>query len=50
MNDGEYITSFNQLKDARKYIKNARKYIEEYWHDYISRYHVIYDNKKNQYI
>ena len=42
-NDGEYITSFNQLKDARKYIS-------EHWHDYISRYHVIYDNKKNQYI
>lgn len=43
MNDGEYVTSFNQLKDAKKYVS-------EHWHDYISRYHIIYDRKKNLYL
>lgn len=43
MNDGEIRCSFTQLKDAKKYVS-------EHWHDYISRYHIIYDNKKRQYI
>ena len=43
MNDGEYITSFHQLKDAKKYRSenNFR---------FISRWIRIYDNKKHIYI
>ena len=43
MNDGEFLQSFHQLKDARNYrAKNN--------FNYISRYIRIYDNKKNCYI
>ena len=43
MNDGEYCTSFHQLKDAKKYRSenNFR---------FISRWIRIYDNKKRTYI
>lgn len=43
MNDGQYLTSFYQLKDAKKYRSNNN------WR-YISRYIRIFDNKKNIYI
>ena len=43
MNDGQYLTSFHQLKDAKKYRSNNN------WR-YISRYIRIFDNKKNIYI
>lgn len=43
MNDGERCCSFHQLKDARKYrSENNFKFI--------SRYILIYDNKKNVYV
>lgn len=41
--NGEYIQSFHQLKDAKKYRS------ENNFH-YISRYIRIYDSKKNAYI
>ena len=43
MNDEEYLTSFHQLKDAKKYRSNNN-------FRYISRYIRIYDNKKGIYI
>ena len=43
MNDGEYLTSFHQLKDAKKYRSNNN-------FRYISRCIHIYDNKKGIYI
>lgn len=43
MNDGEYVTSFNQLKDAKKYrSENNFKYI--------SRWIRIFDSKKGAYL
>lgn len=43
MDDGQYLTSFHQLKDAKKYRSNNN------WR-YMSRYIRIFDNKKNIYI
>lgn len=43
MDDGEFLMSFNQLKDARKY-RNKNNF------SYISRSIVIYDVKKNVYL
>lgn len=43
MDDGEYLASFHQLKDARKYCSEEN-------FKYISRYIRIFDNKKCIYI
>lgn len=43
MDDGEYCTSFHQLKDAKKYRSDNN------WR-YISRWIRIFDNKKGIYI
>ena len=43
MDDGQYLTSFHQLKDAKKYRSNNN-------FKYISRWIRIYDNKKGIYI
>ena len=43
MNDGEYLVSFHQLKDAKKYRAENN-------FCYISRYIRIYDNKKNVFV
>ena len=43
MNDGEYLCSFHQLKDAKKYRSENN-------FNFISRWIRIYDNKKNIYI
>lgn len=43
MDDGEFLKSFNQLKDARKYRSENN-------FNYISRSIVIYDTKKNVYL
>ena len=43
MDDGEYCTSYHQLKDAKKYRSEEN-------FKYISRYVRIFDNKKRIYI
>ena len=43
MDDGEYLTSFHQLKDAKNYRSKHN-------FEYISRCIRIYDNKKHIYI
>lgn len=43
MNDGEYITSFTQLKDAKKYRRENN-------FKFISRWIKIFDCKKNIYV
>lgn len=43
MNDGEYLISFHQLKDAKNYRSKEN-------FKYISRYIRIFDNKKGVYI
>ena len=43
MDDGEYLCSFHQLKDAKKYRSENN-------FNYISRWIRIFDNKKNIYI
>ena len=43
MDYGQYLTSFHQLKDAKKYRSNNN------W-KYISRYIRIFDNKKGIYV
>lgn len=42
-NDGQFICSFNQLRDAKKYRSKNN-------FNYISRSIRVYDSKKNEYI